>query len=62
MIYYIITLQTNYLSIEQAKNYSQLPRPDDKVAPQLSGPQPQTGEHIDLVYVRYTIISYRNSI
>lgn len=62
MIYYIITLQTNYLSIEQANNYSQLLQPDDKVPPQLSGPQPQTGEHIDLVYIRYTIISYVNII
>ena len=62
MIYYIITLKTNYLSIEQVNNYYQLPLPDDKVPPQLSGPQPQTGEHMDLVYVRYTIISYMNSI
>ena len=60
MIYYIITLQANYLSIEQIKNYSQ--PSDDKVPPKLSGPQPQTGAHIDLVYIRYTIISYMNSI
>ena len=48
MIYYIITLQANYLSIEQINNYSDLPDDKEPSNQQLSGPQPQTGEHIDL--------------